>query len=86
MDRHFYYFWTDASLEGVGTVLEQLNDDGQRHPIAFASRQTNSAEKKYAPTELKVLHSYLLWSILKYTYWEDPVQFTQIIKPWLVPV
>ena len=35
-------------------MLEQLDDDGQRHPIAYASRQTNAAEKKYAPTELEV--------------------------------
>ena len=53
LDRHFYV-WTDASLEGFGAVLEQLDDDGQHHPIAYASRQTNSAEKKYAPTELEV--------------------------------
>jgi len=35
-------------------VLEQLGDDGQRHPIAYANRQTNNAEQKYAPTQLEV--------------------------------
>ena len=53
LDKHFYV-WTDASLEGFGAVLEQLDDNGQHHPIAYASRQTNAAEKKYAPTELEV--------------------------------
>ena len=53
LDRHFYV-WSDASLEGFSAVLEQLDDDGRRHPIAYASRQTNAAEKKYAPTELEV--------------------------------
>ena len=35
-------------------MLEQLDDQGQRHPIAYASRQTNPAEAKYAPTQLEV--------------------------------
>jgi len=39
-----FYVWTDASLLGFGVVLEQVDDDGQRHPIAYASRQTNNAE------------------------------------------
>ena len=46
--------WTDASARGFGAVLEQRNDSGEPHPIAFASRQTNPAESKYAPTELEV--------------------------------
>jgi len=49
-----FFVWTDASLSGFGAVLEQLDDDGQRHPIAYASRQTNNAEQKYAPTQLEV--------------------------------
>ena len=34
--------------------MEQEGDDGSRHPVAYASRQTNAAEAKYAPTELEV--------------------------------
>jgi len=49
-----FYLWTDASSKGFGAVLEQFGDDGKRHPIAYASRQTNTAEAKYAPTEFEV--------------------------------
>lgn len=34
--------------------MEQLDNQGQHHPIAHASRQTSLAEKKYASTELEV--------------------------------
>lgn len=40
-------------MVGFGAALEQL-DEHQCHPIAFASRQTNGVEQKYAPTELEV--------------------------------
>ena len=53
LDKEFY-LWTDASEQGFGVVLEQENEGGIRHPIAYASRPTNSAEMKYAPTELEV--------------------------------
>ena len=50
-----FFVWTDASLLGFGAVLEQLDEEGRRHPIAYASRQTNNAEQKYAPTQLEVV-------------------------------
>ena len=49
-----FYLWTDACELGFGAVLEQEGEDGHRHPIAFASRQTNEAERKYAPTGMEV--------------------------------
>ena len=48
------YLWTDASEKGFGTFLEQEGSDGHRYPIAYASRQTNPTEAKYAFTELEV--------------------------------
>ena len=53
LDKEFF-MWTDASEKGFGAVLEQEDDAGRRHPIAYANRATNSAEQKYAPTELEV--------------------------------
>ena len=35
-------------------MLEQLREDGCRHPVAYASHKTNTAGAKYAPTELEV--------------------------------
>ena len=39
--------------KGFDAVLEQNGEDGKRHPIAYASQQTNT-EVKYALTELEI--------------------------------
>ena len=44
----------DASMLGFGAVLEQLDEESQRHPITYASKLTNNVEYKYAPTQLEV--------------------------------
>ena len=44
----------DASHNGLGGVLEQLNSDGWR-PISFASGCLNEAEKNYSTNELQML-------------------------------
>ena len=46
---------TDASGEGIGAVLSQVQGDGLVHPIAYASRALSSTESKYAITELETL-------------------------------
>ena len=53
MEKEFV-LWTNASEKRFGAVIEQEDAEGQRYPIAYASRATNSAEQKYAPTELEV--------------------------------
>jgi len=44
----------DSSTKAIGAVLSQERD-GKEHPIAYTSRQLNSAESKYSVTELEML-------------------------------
>ena len=46
---------TDASSEGLGAVLLQEADDGQYHPVAFASRELKGGELKYHSLKLEFL-------------------------------
>lgn len=46
---------TDASCCGYGMILLQKGDDGQFHPIYYASGKTTPAEEKYSSYELEVL-------------------------------
>jgi len=52
-----FFLWKEAREKGFGAVLEQEGTDKIRHPVAYASRPTNNAEMKYAPTELEVAAS-----------------------------
>ena len=46
---------TDASIEGLGAVLSQKQDDGRYHPIAYASRGLKGGELKYHSSKLEFL-------------------------------
>lgn len=46
---------TDALTKAVGAVLSQKKEDGRVHPIQFASRTMNAAEKKYSACEREAL-------------------------------
>ena len=46
---------SDASGVGLGAVLSQTQDDGQLHPIAYASRSLDCSERNYSITELETL-------------------------------
>ena len=51
---------TDASSDGLGTVLYQ-NQDGQRRFIAYASRSLSPSERNYPAHKLEVLA--LKWTV-----------------------
>ena len=46
---------TDASKQGLGAILSQLQDDSKLHPLTYASHSLSSSEKNYAITELEKL-------------------------------
>ena len=52
---------TDTSKEGLDVVLLQESDDGQYHPVAFASQELEGGEPKYHLSKLKFLA--LKWAI-----------------------
>ena len=56
---------TDASRDGVGAVLSQVQDDGSRRLVAAASRSLNDAEERYAAIELEALA--ICWAMEKFS-------------------
>ena len=50
-----FVLYTDASIEGLGAVLEQEQEDGRLHPVAYASRSLSKAERNYGITDLEAL-------------------------------
>ena len=52
---------TDASIEGLGAVLSQKQDNGRYHPVAYASRGLKGGELKYHSSKLEFLA--LKWAV-----------------------
>ena len=46
---------TNASKGGLGAILLQQSDDGQYHPVAFASWELRGGEPKYHSSKLEFL-------------------------------
>ena len=68
---------TDASIQGLGAVLSQVQKDGRPHPIAYASRSLSLSEKNYGITDLETLA--VVWSIShfqSYLYGHDVTIYT----------
>ena len=52
---------TDASIEGLGVVLSQKQDDDRHHPVSYASRSLKGGELKYHSSKLEFLA--LKWAV-----------------------
>ena len=52
---------TDASVVEMGAVLSQTDENGHKHPIAFASQKLKPREQKYAIIEKECLA--IIWAL-----------------------
>lgn len=43
------HIYTDASLQGIGAVLKQPQENGEEKPVAYFSRKLNDSQKKKKP-------------------------------------
>lgn len=50
-----FYIRCDASKEGIGGVLYQLDSNEEERPIAFLSKKLNPTQKNYSTTEQECL-------------------------------
>ncbi len=65
---------TDWSKVAIGAVLSQIDPEtGFDHPVAFASRLLNDAERNYSPTEGELLA--LIWAVDKFRLYLDGRKF-----------
>ena len=83
-DREFI-LETDASDTGLGAVLKQSYEDGDR-VIAYASRVLSAAERNYSVTERECLA--ILWAVRKFRCYVEAEHFSIITGhyclKWLV--
>jgi hypothetical protein len=63
-----YIVKTDASMSGIGALLEHEEEDGW-HPVAFTSRKLQPAEKNYPVHDLElmaIVYAFQEWRVYLY--------------------
>ncbi len=77
---------SDASSYGIGAVLMQEDNQGQRRPVAYISRTMTSSERRYAQIEKELLG--VVWACEKFSRYLVGLSSFRILtdhKP-LVPI
>ena len=69
-----YILHTDASDLGLGAVLMQDDDDGHLHPIAFASKLLNPAQRNYTVTDRECLA--MVWALEHFNTYVEGHKYT----------
>ena len=64
----------DPSNTGLGTVLFQVQDDGQRCPVCYASRSLSDTEKRYPVIEQEALAT--IWASERFSAYVLCIPFT----------
>lgn len=69
-----FFIHCDASKTGIGSVLVQVNADGDEDPVAFMSKKLNKAQRNYSVTEQECLAAVL--SVKKFRPYIEGHEFT----------
>ena len=78
---------TDASKYSLGAILQQVQEDGKYHPVAYASRALRGSEANYHSSKLEFLA--LKWAVTQqfkeylmyqpFTIWTDNNPLTYVL-------
>lgn len=59
-----FFVVTDASIEGLGAILTQKDEEDREHPIIYSSRALQGSEKNYGVSKLELLA--VVWALQLY--------------------
>lgn len=59
-----FFVVTDASIEGIGCILTQKDEEGHEHPIVYSSRALQGSEKNHGVSKLELLA--VVWALQLY--------------------
>jgi hypothetical protein len=59
-----FFVVTDASIDGIGAILTQKDDEDREHPIVYSSRALQGSEKNYGVSKLELLA--VVWALQLY--------------------
>ena len=54
LDGRLFYIRTDTIRNAIGVAIEQGNDEGHHHPLAFWSRKFTTKQQNWSPREQEV--------------------------------